>query len=274
MTFSTLQSRSRAAGIVLLALLCGCARPATLLSPFRREPLPTVESLIAPMRKRSNPVASLQFKARVTVWRSGRPGRQNFEALVGIRPPATARLRAYRNANQVFDLLADGEGLRLHDALGKAYYRADYASLQRADSLWAGVSSKRLIEALLVGPTVVSRASATDSTIVRRHWKTVEICLETSESRTRVFFNRATRQVVELIEEPKSGGSPTRVDYGEMAEIEDLLLPRWVQISHGPSRTVMRLEISDYAVDKVLGPRVFSLDLPAGQRWQPLEALR
>jgi hypothetical protein len=266
--------RLAATGLFLLTAW-GCARPLAFISHFRRERPPTVESLTAPLRRRFRPVKTLWLRARVRVRQPGRPGQGIFDATILAEFPDLLRLRAYRNATiLVFDFLANEKELRLHDALSKQYYSADYETLRRSRSPWSGLTPSLLIQALLVDQTVLDRILSARSATVRRRWKTLEVSCETADGNVRIVFDRAGGQIVGLTYRSAAGGKPTRVDYGEMVDVEGVRLPRWVEVEHGPSRMRLRLDVLEYKVNPPLSPEVFAIRLPAGQSWWPLETLR
>jgi len=262
--------------IMFLALsVAGCATSRGLLGPLQRAPAPTVEQLAAPLRERAKRIETLWMRARVSVRQSGRVGRGIFDATVLAQPPAHLRLRAYRSATiPVFDLLADAKGLRFHDTIENRYYAAEYGTLRRANSPWAGLSPSLLFQAVVVEQTILDRVASARSTRVRRRWKTIELRLESADDQLRVVFDRLGQRVVELTYEPASGEKPTWIRYGEMMESAGVRLPRRAEIKIGPSGMRMRLDISEYKMNQTFVPRVFSLDPPPGQRWLPLEMLR
>jgi hypothetical protein len=259
-----------------LLLLCagGCARPLAVISPFRPAP-PTVESLLAPLRQRSKPIETLWLRASVTVRQSGYLGKGIFAATVLAQPPDRLRLLAYRNATiRIFDLLADGKGLRLHDTVKDRYYAADYGALRQSQTMWAGFSPSLLIQALTVEQTVCERAASARSATIVRRWRTIELSLDGADDRVQVAFDRRGRQIVGLTHEPTPGQKSTRVRYGQMAETAGVWLPRWVELDIASTGTRMRLDVSEYKVNQPFGPAVFALNAPAGRSWLPLETLK
>lgn len=250
----------------------GCARPLGFVFPFRREPTPTVESLVGPLRQRSKPVETVLLRARVTVHQPGSVGKGTFDASVFVQPPDHFRLRAFQNVSfLVFDLLADADGLRLHDATEKRYYAATYDTLRKANSPWGGLTPSLLIRALTVEQAVLDGVALARSASVRRRWNTIELRLETAEEHIQVVFDRTGRQIVGLTHERATGEKPMRIQYGEMMEVEGVQLPRWAELRIDSSRLRMRLNVSEYKINKTPPPKVFSLEAPAGQPWLPLE---
>jgi hypothetical protein len=234
-----------------------------------------VEDLIAPLRERSKPIETLWLRARVAVRRSSYLGQGIFDATVLAQPPDRIRLRAYSSATiLMFELLADGKGLRLHDTIKDRYYAAEYGALRQANSLWAGFSPSLLIQALAVEQTVLDRATSARSASTYRRWKTIELRLESAEDRMCVDFDRTGQQIVGLTYERPSDKKPMRVRYGEMAAIAEVRLPRWVEIEIGSLRSRMRLDVFEYKVNQPFGPTVFSLEAPPGRTWLPLEILK
>lgn len=260
----------------LLALgAWSCARPRGFIPSFRREPVPTPETLTAPLRERAKSIETLQCRARVSVWQPFRPGRRHFLALMVVRPPDQLRLRAYREGMiLVFDLLADGEGLRLRDAIDKRYYAAGYERLRRSGSPWASISPSLLFQALAIEQTVLGRVASARSAKVRRRWKTINLDLETADGRVRIAFDRAGQRIVTLAYKGTASERWTRVRYGEMIEVEGVRLPRWAEIEHGPTRTRLRFDVLQYKINRSFRPEVFRLKAPADQPWLPLETLR
>jgi len=263
------------AGLLLALSAVGCARPRGFVAPFRREPVPTVETLTVPFRGRAKSIETLWLQARVSVWQPLRPGRQHFLATVLIQPPDRLRLRAYRSATiLVFDLLASGEEVRLHDAIGRLYYAADYEALGRSGSPWAGLSPSLLFQALAIEQTFLDRLASANSARVRRRWRTLELNLETTDGRVRIAFDRAGQRIVAVTYRRTARERPIRVEYGETIKVEGVQLPRWAEIRHGPSRTRLRFDVSQYKINRSFGPEVFRLQAPASQPWLPLEMLR
>jgi len=263
--------------IVALALLMawGCAVPSRFRGPFRPAPTPTVEELVGPLRQRLQPVKTLRFKAQVSAWQSRRPGRLHFEALAGIEPPNQLRLRAYRSATvTIFDLLANEKGLHLHDAVNNEYYAADYATLRRADSLWAAFTPSLLVQALTVEQSILERVASARAVSVHRHWGTFELRIENADGSARFFFDRKSRDLVSLIHEGAGSQGTTRLRYGKMVEVEGVRLPQWVEVDHRPTRIRLRLEITEYKVNQSFPPGAFVLKAPAGKQWLPLETFR
>lgn len=274
----------RTAGLALaVAVAGGCAPARTWLRPPCLEPAPAVEALVAPLRERARPVDTLWLRARVVARRQLRPGVQHFDATLLADVPDRLRLRAYRNATiLVFDALADEQGLRLRDAMNKRYYAGTYDELARARSPWAGLRPSFLLQGLLVEQSIVEWMAEAESATARRRWRGIELRLEVPDGRLRIRFDRAGREIVDVIHEPAAGGKASRLRYGPMFEVENVRLPAWIEIRHGPSRTRTRIELfrdpdnSEMApkINPRLQERVFTLRPPAGQPWLPLTTLK
>ncbi|MCX8037291.1 MAG: DUF4292 domain-containing protein [Candidatus Sumerlaeia bacterium] len=239
----------------------------------RREPPPTVESLLAPLRARAQPVRTLWLRANATVSRTGRPGKAIFQATVLAQVPDRLRLRAYRNSTiLVLDLLADPSGLRVCDALQKRYYASDYETLRVAGSSWAGFSAPLLIQALTVEATVLDRAAVARASRIRRHWTTFELMLELPDGRARVFFRRNDLQIASVLwQEPD--GATTRITYQAIREVDGVRLPERVDVRHDASEMHLRLDVTEYKVNADFDPRAFVLQAPAGTAWLPLDKM-
>jgi len=262
----------RSAVVAALAVAAaGCAgrlKPAFLTRP----PAPTIEQLRVVLGERARPVRTLWIRGRVSIWQRGLPGRQHFEATILLEPPDRLRLRAYRNATiLIFDLLADGEGIRLHDIMEKSYYAADYATLRRSRSVWLWISPPVLSRALLADQTVLGDISSAHSVRIRRRWKTSEIRLERETGSERVFFDPRSERIVEIRYKAVSGGRALAIKYGESIEAEGFRLPRWIEITYGPLGLRLRLDVSQYKVNRAFRPEVFEMRPPPGETWLPLE---
>jgi len=261
---------------LLLAVVGGCATPVGFIPSFRREPPPSVEDLVAPLRQRAKPAKTLWLESRVRARRPGRLGQGIFTSTILIERPDHLRLRGYRSATfMIFDLLADGEGMRLRDATqsdpARQYYAATYERLRLANSSLAGLTPSLLISALMIEHTIVERVTSAQMVSVRRRWKTVEMRLETNDERIWVTFDRAGENILAVRYESAAGGRPTYLRYGEMVEADGLRLPQQLEIEHGQSRMRLRLEVRQYKVNPTFRPEVFMMEPPAGQSWLPLD---
>ncbi len=256
-----------------LVLLCSCAHWVQPPGWLRREPPPTVESLLGPLRARAQPVRTLWLRANAAVSRSRRPGKTIFQATLLAQPPDRLRLRAYRSSTiLVLDLLAEPSGLRVCDALQKRYYASDYETLRRAGSLWAAFSAPLLIQALTVESTVLDRAASARASRVRPHWTTFELTLDLPDGRACVFFRRSDFQIVSVVWEEPNGAS-ARITYAAMREIDGIRLPERIDLRLDPAEMHLRLDVTEYKVNADFDRRAFILQAPAGTPWLPLDKM-
>lgn len=264
---------------VLPLVATGCIEHLKHAVPFPREPVPTVEDVIAPLHERTTPVATLWLRGSAKLRMKYVPGWMHFDATILATPPDRLRLRAFRNAVLVYEILADEWGLRVHNAIDKRFYAGSHAFVRRSNVPWTGLASALLRDGLLVESSLLDRLKSGGTATVHRHWKTWELRIEDADGEVRARFDRVTRRVVALRCKPATGGRATRLKYGEMLEVGGVRLPRWVELDHGPSRIHARFDVSEADRPKVnipggFDPRVFRLEPPPGQRWLPLDQLR
>jgi hypothetical protein len=253
---------------VLSLSLTGCAGLA--VGPFRRTPAPTLDELIAPLRQRAQPVKTLYVSSYVSARKRGLPGRLHFQAAIYGEVPSRLRLRGYRAETLIFQLLADERGIRLEKRMDRQYFFGSYDRIAKTLPILAGLSPGLLFKGLLFEQAVLDELAVARTVGVDRHWRSLELAIQTDRARVRAFFDRDGRQIRQLRYEPLSGERATRIDILETTTVQGLRLPRVVEILHGPSRTRLQIEVGEYRVNPPLDAKVFTLESPTGQ-WLPIE---
>ena len=260
---------------ILLFLAAGCAGSLRPAGRLWREGTPTVEALVAPLRREAVPIETLWLRGRVTLRRRYLPGRLHCDVTVLAEPPDRLRLRAYRNVTiRVMDVLADARGVRIYDALENRYFAGGSEALPVSGLPWVDLAKALLQDGLLVEQAVLRRVDSATRAQVRRRWKTWEMRLEHAGECCLVRFDRATGRIVALSRTPARGGVAARLQYGDFLEVGGVQLPRRVELEYGRAR--VRLDVFDDPAPKInvpggFDPRVFQLEPPPGQRWLPLE---
>lgn len=268
---------SASAMAILLFSALGCARWGGLSVWPRPKEVVTAETLAESLDDRAASVKSLWLRAKVIASKPGLPGKRHFEATILFESPDRLRLRAYRNnsAFLIFDLMADGWGLRLWNAADKSLYASSYERLRYVESEWAALDPVLFRNGVLVEKMLLETLASADDVRVRRRWKSYELRLEQPDAEIRARFDRASGRLVRLDYRPENDALRARLTYGDMIEVEGVRLPQWVEIEHKKTRTRLRLEVSEYKVNRKFSAEVFRPKWAIGaQSWFPLEALK